>query len=82
MHVCVLPWDASNPYYPVLTDGGISLCPLYVYIMLYQLQIAADGSWVNTVYPPSDWETAQRRLAIYTSSFPNEKYALLEIPVV
>ena len=50
--------------------------------MLYQLQISTDGSWENTVYPPSDWETAQRRLAIYTSSFPNEKYALLEIPVV
>ena len=50
--------------------------------MLYQLQISTNGTWENTVYPPSDWEVAQRRLEIYSSSFPNEKYALLEIPVI
>ena len=49
--------------------------------MLYQLQIRINGEWENTVYPPSDWTVAQRRLAIYESSFPQEAYCLLEIPI-
>ena len=64
------------------SGGFYHCCSLYLFIMLYQLQICTNGTWENTVYPPSDWEVAQRRLEIYTSNFPEEKYALLEIPVV
>jgi len=48
-------------------------------IMLYQLQISTNGSWEDTVYPPSDWDVAKRRLAIYAASFPNENYSILRV---
>ncbi len=50
--------------------------------MLYQLQILTNGEWENTVYPPSDKDIAQRRLKTYVDSFPDESYALLEVPIV
>ncbi len=49
--------------------------------MLYQLQISTNGSWEDTVYPPSDLDVAKRRLAIYASNFPEERYSILRVNV-
>ena len=50
-------------------------------IVLYQLQISTNGSWENTVYPPTDLDVAKRRLAIYSTNFPEEKYSILRVNV-
>ena len=70
----------DNPYLPT---REVSFTVYFISDdMLYQLQILTNGEWENTVYPPTDWTVAQRRLSIYKSSFPEEQYALLEVPVV
>ena len=66
---------------PPLT-GGLFICVLYTFVMLYQLQILVNGEWENTVYPPCDKTIADRRLSTYVASFPEESYALLEVPIV
>ena len=50
-------------------------------IVLYQLQISTNGSWENTVYPPTNWDIAQRRLQTYSTNFPEERYSILRVNV-